>query len=68
MRKDLPEDSDADVLRLLKQPPPAPDDEITKTLIDILESGGSLEDFPSTLDTEIARAKFIRNTVQFCPL
>lgn len=65
MRKDLPEDNDADLLRLLKQPPPAPEDEITKTLIDILESGGSLEDFPFTLEAAVFRAKFIRANLQF---
>jgi hypothetical protein len=46
MKKNVTLDPETeDFLALLKEPPPAPNDQITRLLIEILEEGGSLEDF-----------------------
>ena len=57
-KKKITDDGSADLLTLLKQPP-VPQSPSIKTLTEILEGGGSLGDFPFSLDGLLSTARFI---------
>jgi hypothetical protein len=57
------DDDTPDLLVVLKQPPVSSGQ---RTLISILEDGGSLEDFPFSLEPFIAHEKFVYSMIRYC--